>query len=74
MNELEPLFDGGHHGLVLASKSEAQNTQLVDYPDKFLVGHAALYAEIEGVQVACTHHSTRLPIPYGGKHGNEEGQ
>ena len=50
-----------------------KNKQLVDFPDKFLVGHAALYAEIDDVQVMCTHLSTRLPF-YFGAHGDEQGQ
>ena len=58
---------------MLASKKPMQNKQLVDFPDKFLVGHAALYAEIDDVQVMCTHLSTRLPF-YFGAHGDPEGQ
>ena len=45
-----------------------ENKQLVDYKDKFLISRSALYAEVAGVQVACTHLSSRLPIAYGGVH------
>ena len=58
---------------MLASRTKMENKQLVDYTDKFLVSRAALYAEVKGVQVACTHLSTRLPIPYGGKYEDNEG-
>ena len=72
--DLEPLFYGGHHGSLLASKTPLVNKQLVDYTDKFLVSRAALYAEVQGAQVACTHLSARLAIPYDGAHGSSEGQ
>ena len=51
-----------------------ENKQLIDYTDKFLTPRSALYAEVQGVQVGCTHLSTRLPLPYGGAHGDTEGQ
>ena len=50
-----------------------ENKQLIDYTDKFLTSRSALYAEVQGVQVGCTHLSTRLPLPYGGAHGDTEG-
>lgn len=51
-----------------------ENKQLVDYTDKFVLSRAALYAEVQGAQVACTHTSARLAIPYDGVHGSSEGQ
>ena len=59
---------------MMASKTPMQNKQLVDYTDKWIVSHSALYAETEGVQIGCTHLSTRVPLPYSGVHGDIVGQ
>ena len=72
--DLEQLFYGGSHGLMMASKSPMTNKQLVDYTDKWIVSHSALYAETEGAQIGCTHLSTRVPLPYSGVHGDIVGQ
>ena len=59
---------------MMASKTPMQNKQLVDYTDKWIVSRSALYAEVEGVQIGCTHLSTRIPLPYTGEHGDIPGQ
>ena len=38
------------------------------------MGRDALYAEIQGVQIGCTHLSTSLDLPYYGNHSSYEGQ
>ena len=72
--DLEQLFYGGSHGVMLASKTPMQNKQLIDYTDKWIVSRSTLYAETEGVQIGCTHLSTRIPLPYTGEHTDIVGQ
>ena len=66
--DLQPLGRGGHHGLMLASKYPMKNKQLVVFPDSWIDQNAALYAEIEGVQVGCVQLAADIPalsgLPY----------
>ena len=55
----------GHQGLMLVSKQPIENKDYL-HLDSFVTQRGVLYGEIDGVQVACTHLSTPLPLPYGG--------
>jgi endonuclease/exonuclease/phosphatase family metal-dependent hydrolase len=60
----EWLYEG-RHGAVLLSKQPMTNTQLIPL-NSWLIVRPALYAEIDGAQILCTHMSTELGVDYGG--------
>ena len=43
-------------------------------PDAFAIQYGSLYAEIDGVQVLCTHNAKGIFAPYSGDYGSYEGQ
>jgi endonuclease/exonuclease/phosphatase family metal-dependent hydrolase len=60
----EWLYEG-RHGAVLLSKQPMTNTQLIPL-NSWLIVRPALYAEVDGAQILCTHMSTELGVDYGG--------
>jgi hypothetical protein len=63
---------------MLASKFPMKNKQLLNFTDPWIFSKAALYAEIEGVQIGCTQLSPDIPrlsrLPYLGVHTDSAGQ
>ena len=55
----------------MASKKLMTNKQPVEWEDNFLTYRSALYGEVDGVQVACTHMTSQtVGIDYEGEHGS----
>ncbi len=60
----EWLYDG-HNGVMLVSKKPMENKKYMGL-NTWLIVRAALYAEIDGVQILCTHLASDVGIEYGG--------
>lgn len=63
----------GSTGLLILSKKPLTNTKVIDLSDiSFLNRRAALYAEVDGKAVVCTHLTANLDgtAPYAGKFAN----
>ncbi len=65
---------GGHNGLMLLSSSPMANTDRLDM-DAWLVFRSALYAEVDGLSVVCTHLTADLgSVAYGGTAASYEAE
>jgi len=76
---LNPFIPAGQYaykgstGLLILSKKPLKNTKVIDMSDiSFLNRRAALYAEVDGQAVVCTHLTADLDgtAPYAGKFAN----
>lgn len=76
---LNPFIPAGQYaykgstGLLILSKKPLKNTKVIDMSDiSFLNRRAALYAEVDGKAVVCTHLTADLDgtAPYAGKFAN----
>ena len=55
----------------MASRKLMTNKQPIEWEDHFLTYRSALYGEVDGVQVACTHMTNRpIGVDYEGEHGS----
>lgn len=68
----EWLYDG-HNGLMLMSKQPMENKKYMGL-NTWLIVRAALYAEIDGVQILCTHLASDVGVEYGGDFDSLDGE
>ena len=62
----------GNHGVMMVSKKPIENKDILKF-DAFLVQHAALYGEVDGFQIICTHLAAATFLPYAGAFNSYEG-
>ena len=67
------LIFGGNDGTMLVSKKPMKNKDSI-IPDPWAIQYSSLYAEIEGVQVLCSHSAKQIFAGYNGEYDSYEGQ